>query len=62
MATAATTVVASAYPVTTAGPKALAGLMQFELMGPVIHMLKVMPRAIAKGASLPQPLHTHLWS
>lgn len=53
------TVVPSAYPVTTAGPKALAGLMQFELMGPVIHMLKVMPRAIAKGASLPQPLHTH---
>ena len=48
-----------AYPVTTAGPKALAGLMQLELMGPVIHMLKVMPRAIAKGPSFPQPLHTH---
>ena len=53
-----------AYPVTTAGPKALAGLMQFELMGPVIHMLKVMPRAIAKGPSFPQPLqaHTHTYS
>ena len=47
-----------AYPVTTAGPRALAGLMQFELMGPVIHMLKVMPRAMAKGPSFPQPLHT----
>lgn len=45
-----------AYPVTTAGPKALAGLMQLELMGPVIHMLKVMPRAIANGPNLPQPL------
>lgn len=55
-------VVAAAYPVTTAGPKALAGLMQFELTGPVIHMLKVMPRAIAKGPNLPQPLqaHTHI--
>ena len=31
--------------------------MQLELMGPVIHMLKVMPRAIAKGPSFPQPLH-----
>ena len=40
-----------------AGPRALAGLMQFELMGPVIHMLKVMPRAIAKGPNWPQPLH-----
>ena len=45
-----------AYPVTTAGPRALAGLMQLELIGPVIHMLKVMPRAIAKGPNCPQPL------
>lgn len=47
----------AAYPVTTAGPKALAGLMQLELMGPVIHMLNVMPRAIANGPNWPQPLY-----
>ncbi len=52
--------VCEAYPVTTAGPKALAGLMQFELMGPVIHMLKVIPRAIANGPNCPQPLQTQM--
>ena len=52
--------VCEAYPVTIAGPKALAGLMQFELMGPVIHMLKVIPRAIANGPNCPQPLQTQM--
>lgn len=52
--------VCEAYPVTTAGPKALAGLMQFELMGPVIHMLKVIPRAIANGPNWPQPLQAQV--
>ena len=34
--------------------------MQFELMGPVIHMLKVIPRAIANGPNCPQPLQTQV--
>ena len=48
----------NAYPVTTAGPKALAGLIQLELIGPVIHMLKVIPKAIANGPNCPQPLQS----
>ena len=36
--------------------------MQLELMGPVIHILKVMPRAIANGPNCPQPLHAHTTS
>ncbi|KAA6418655.1 MAG: hypothetical protein FRX49_11308 [Trebouxia sp. A1-2] len=33
---------------------------KFELMGPVIHMLKVIPRAIANGPNWPQPLQAQV--
>ncbi|KAA6417963.1 MAG: hypothetical protein FRX49_12045 [Trebouxia sp. A1-2] len=37
-----------AYPVTTAGPRALAGLMHIELTGPKIHMSKQIARGTAR--------------
>lgn len=36
--------------------------MQLELIGPVIHMLKVMPRAIANGPNRPQPLQARIYT
>lgn len=42
---------------TKATPKARAGLMQAELMGPSSHMSSVMATGTQKGFSLPQPLH-----
>ena len=36
--------------------------MQLELMGPVIHILKVMPRATANGPNLPQPLQARIYT
>lgn len=50
-----------AYPVTTAGPRALAGLMHIELTGPKIHMSKQIARGTARGPSLPQPLQHQSW-
>ena len=49
---------AEAHPLTTAGPRALAGLMHMELTGPSTHMSNAMARATARGPNLPQPLHT----
>lgn len=48
---------AEAHPLTTAGPRALAGLMHMELTGPSTHMSNAMARATARGPNLPQPLH-----
>ena len=48
---------ARAHPVTTAGPKALAGLMHMLLMGPTSHMSSKMATGTARGPSLgPHPL------
>ena len=48
---------ARAHPVTTAGPKALAGLMHMLLMGPTSHMSSRMATGTARGPSLgPHPL------
>ena len=47
-----------AHPLTTAGPRALAGLMHMELTGPSTHISNAMARATARGPNLPQPLHT----
>ena len=48
-----------AYPVTTAGPRALAGLMHMELTGPSTHMSRQMARGTAKGPYLPHPLQAN---
>ena len=45
-----------AYPVAKAGPKARAGFMQADEMGPKIHMLVAMIMATARGPSFPHPL------
>ena len=44
---------------TKATPKARAGLMQAELMGPSSHMSSVIATGTQNGFSLPQPLSQH---
>lgn len=50
------------YPVTKAGPSALAGLMHMELTGPRIHMSRQIAKGTAKGPNFPQPLQTGSFS
>lgn len=50
------------YPVTKAGPSALAGLMHIELTGPRIHMSRQIAKGTAKGPNFPQPLQTGSFS
>ena len=42
-----------AHPVTTAGPKARAGLMHIEETGPTSHMRRQTTKGIASGFSFP---------